>query len=90
MHLVLLLNKYVTVSGSLIFTLQSQHKPFLFCCELALKLVQFAFALLYNLSKLVAFLLELFEELVLLIQLVLLTVTFDLQAAGQGLALIVL
>lgn len=82
MQIVLLFNKNVTVSCSLIFTLQCQLQPFLFCCELALKLVQFAFPLLDYLNKLIAFLLELFEELVLLIQLVLLTVTFDLQAAG--------
>ena len=82
MQIVLLFNKNFTVSWSLIFTFQCQLQPFLFCCELALKLTQFAFSLLDYLNKLIAFLLELFEELVLLIQLVLLTVTLYLQAAG--------
>ena len=82
MHLVFLLDKDVGVSCSLIFALQSQLKPFLFDCEFALKTFYFFFPLLDDLYKLVAFLNEFFEKLVLVVKLVLLTVTFYLQAAG--------
>jgi hypothetical protein len=82
MHLVFLFDKDVAVSCSLIFALQSQLKPFLFGCEFALKTFYFVFPLLDDLYKLVAFLNEFFEKLVLVVKLVLLTVTFYLQAAG--------
>jgi len=78
------------VLSSLVFAFQSELKPPFFVCKLAFKILYFAFPLLLDPYKLVAFLGEFFDEMVLFIKLVQLIVDLYLQAAGQTLALVVM
>jgi len=78
------------VFSSLVLAFQSELKPFFFVCKFTFKILYFALPLLLDQYKLVAFLNEFFDELILLIKLEQLIVAFYLQATGQTLVLVVM